>query len=63
MRGMVLTAEQMRQVRMNKSPLSWAEQKVLFSWNWQVVTINSLDIKREAVSSNEHAAAGVRIIN
>lgn len=35
MRGMVLTAEQMRQVRLNQPPLSWPEQEVIFRRNWE----------------------------
>lgn len=56
MHGMVLTAEQMRQVRLNQPPLSWAEQEVIFRRNWQALTVNSSDDVSETASSNGHAA-------
>lgn len=55
MRGMVLTAEQMRQVRLNQPPLSWAEQEVIFRRNWQALTVNSSDYVSETASSNGHS--------
>jgi len=56
MRGMVLTAEQMRQVRLNQPPLSWPEQEVIFRRNWQALTGNSSDFNSGTDSSNGQAA-------
>lgn len=56
MRGMVLTAEQMRQVRLNQPPLSWPEQEVIFRRNWQALTVSSSDFNSETASSDGRAA-------
>ena len=47
MRDMVLTAEQMRQVRLNQPPLSWPEQEVIFRRNWE-----SLQPQHETLQSS-----------
>ena len=53
---MVLTAEQMRQVRLNQPLLSWAEQESIFRRNWQALTVNSFDFASEKASSNGRAS-------
>jgi len=52
MSGMVLTAEQMRQVRLNQPPLSWPEQEVIFRRNWQGLNVSMSEIASASASSN-----------
>lgn len=52
MSGMVLTAEQMRQVRLNQPSLTWQEQEVIFRRNWQALTGNTSGTASETNSSN-----------
>lgn len=51
---MVLTAEQMRQVRLNQPRLSWPEQEAIFRRNWQ-----SLIVTAPEPGSNSSSSAGL----
>jgi hypothetical protein len=52
MSGMVLTAEQMRQVRLNQPPLSWPEQEVIFRRNWQGLNVTMSETASGSASSS-----------